>query len=221
MKKIVQQFVLILFSSIFLVSCITLEENYFLKKDGSGTFEFKVDMSQLMGMMKAFEGMGQEQENPSEELDFKKEVKKLEQMKGISNVKVMEDKEGGFFSMSFDFADFESLNKAHHEALDSTGEMQEILSKKGNTVFFRQITPGELAKQGESSEEDSLSNALGAGMLSQFNYKVKFVLEQEAKTVTTQATNNFDVSNKKTFEMTGTVQEIIDQPGLMNMEIGF
>ena len=222
MKSIFQKLILIVASSTLLVSCITFEENYYLKKDGSGSFEFKVDMSQLMGMMKAFEGMEQEgDDKASEAIDFNKEVEKLKTIKGISNVKVIEDEEQGMFSMSFDFKDYEALNKAHHEALDSSGLDHEVLSKKGNKIFFKQITPGDLAKQADASEQDSLSAMMGAGMLSQFNYKVNFTLEQEAKSVTTGAMNNYATSNKKTFQLNATVQEIVGEPGLMDVEITF
>lgn len=222
MKRIINQLVLLVASSILLVSCITFEENYYLKKDGSGSFEFKVDMSQLMDMMKAFEGMEQEgDEKVPETIDFNKEVEKLEAIKGITNVKVVEDEENGMFSMSFDFKDYEALNKAHHEALDSTGLDHDVLSKKGNTIFFKQITPGDLAKQADASEEDSLAAMMGAGMLSQFNYKINFTLEQEASEVSTGATNNYATSNKKSFQLNATVQEIVDEPGLMNAEITF
>lgn len=222
MKSIIQKIIITLLISLTLVSCITFEENYYLKKDGSGSFEFKVDMSQLVGMMKAFEGMDQGgDEKATEAIDFNKEVDKLKAIKGITNVQVLEDEEKGLFSMSFDFKDYEALNKAHHEALDSTGLDYDILSKKGNKIFFRQITPGDLAKQADALEEDSLSAMMGAGMLSQFNYKVNFTLEQEAKSISTEAVNNYATSNKKAFQLNATVQEIVDSPGLMNVELEF
>ena len=224
MKKIIRLFILPLAALFLLVSCITFEENYLLKKDGSGSFEFKVDMSQIMSMMKMMEGMQQEgegQQDPTEEINFKSEIEKLEKLDGISNVQANEDKEGGFFSLSFDFKDFESLNNARHEALDSTGAMEDVLVKKGNKVFFHHATPGDLAAQGAGSEEDSLANAMGAGMLSQFQYKVNFTVEGGAKSVKTQASNNYGTSDKKTFRLEGTVQDLMDNPELMNTEIEF
>ena len=37
--------------------CITIEENYTFKKDGSGTMEYVVDMSEIGDMLKAMEGL--------------------------------------------------------------------------------------------------------------------------------------------------------------------
>ncbi len=222
MKSFVQKILLTVFISATLVSCITFEESYYLKKDGSGSFEFKVDMSQLITMMKAFEGMEEQtDEKATDAIDFDKEVEKLKAIEGITNVKVMEDEEKGLFSMSFDFKDYEALNKAHHEALDSTGGYHDVLSKKGNKIIFKQITPGDLAKQADASEEDSLSAMMGAGMLSQFEYKVNFTLEEEATNVSTAAMNNYTTSNKKSFQLNATVQEIVDEPGLMDVEMEF
>lgn len=221
MGAVFQKIIITVFSSLFLVSCITFEENYYLKTDGSGSFEFKVDMSQLMSMMKAFQGAGQDSGlNAVDGVDFKKEVEKLKAIQGITNVKVVEDKEDGLFSMSFDFSDYEALNKAHREALDGEGS-NEVLTKKGNAIFFKQITPADLVKQVDASEMDSLSAMMGAEMLSQFNYEVNFRLEKEVKSVATGARNNYATSNKKSFQLNATVQDIVDKPGLMDVQIIF
>ena len=75
--------------------CITIEENYAFKKNGSGTMEYVVDMSELGDMMKAFEELGKSAEKKDDGMgtvDLKDEMAQLKTLTGIKGVKVDDKK---------------------------------------------------------------------------------------------------------------------------------
>src|SRR5687768_18529619 len=65
MKKYFKYFLTVAFS-IFLVSCYEVNEEIVINADGSGTYDTKMDMSQLIDMMQTFAG---EEELKKEGLD--------------------------------------------------------------------------------------------------------------------------------------------------------
>lgn len=118
--------------------CITIEENYTFKKDGSGTMEYVVDMSEIGEMMKAFESLdksnGKSKDDGMGEMDLKDEVAALKGIPGIKKVKV-NDKEKFVQKLRFQFADVTALNAALNVLMkDSTGTTHTFFTWEGNTL---------------------------------------------------------------------------------------
>ena len=49
-------------AALFFTGCITIEENYTFKKDGSGTMEYVLDMSEMGELIKSLEGAAGEKD---------------------------------------------------------------------------------------------------------------------------------------------------------------
>ena len=123
---------------VLLSGCLTIEENYTFKKDGSGTLEYVVDMSAMMEMMKGFEAMADKKDKKDEgpgNMDMAEDMVKLKQIPGIKKVKVKKEKDGYVQRLSFRFADLAALNKALNTLMpDSTGNETAFFTWDGNTL---------------------------------------------------------------------------------------
>lgn len=110
--------ILILFFSVFLcTACFDIQENIFLKKDGSGKFTFVIDMSELKAMFGDGEittTTSKENKKPKDKIDSKfDEVKKeLKKIDGISNITQNVDTTNIIVKIGFDFKNVNALNSA-------------------------------------------------------------------------------------------------------------
>jgi len=157
--------------------CITIEENYTFKKDGSGTMEYVVDMSQIGEMMKAFENMGDGKDKSKKdglgELDLKDEVAELKKVPGIKKVKV-NGKDKFVQKVSFRFADLNALNAALNVLMrDSTGVQHTFFTWEGNTLVRTSNGNARDIGMGMGKEDPSDSTDM-TEFLSAMKYKYSF-----------------------------------------------
>jgi len=133
MKIQYSKLTIILLSLFICTGCFDLQENLYLKKDGSGNFSFIIDLTEMKTMMAMFDGEEEEQDDETEDTEeikiksrekspnkkddkfssnFEKTRRKLLNTDGISNVKTIEDTINYKFGLSFDFKNITALNKA-------------------------------------------------------------------------------------------------------------
>src|SRR5690606_20840118 len=83
--------------AVVLSGCLTIEEHYTFKKNGSGTMEYVVDMSELGELISAFDAFDTTGENATQgqmsTLDMDEEVEALKAISGIKKVKLTREKE--------------------------------------------------------------------------------------------------------------------------------
>ncbi|HNU57266.1 MAG TPA: hypothetical protein PKN30_11810, partial [Flavobacteriales bacterium] len=150
-----------------LVGCITIEENYTFKKNGSGTMEYVVDMSQFGEMMKAFESMGDGKDKGKkpdglDKLDLKDEMAALKSIPGIKKVKV-KSKDEYVQRLSFAFADLTALNAALNVLLkDTTGQENTFFTWEGNTLVRKSNGHARNIGLGMGDDEEG-SDSTGTG----------------------------------------------------------
>lgn len=119
-------------------SCVSFIERIFFKADGSGTYEFSIDMSSVVSMMElSGEDMNTDSLLSQLNMDSEGTIAKLEAIGGVNNVRPEFNKETGILSMVFDFDNVDALNEGISTYLyDSTQTdivRYEIFSAKGNT----------------------------------------------------------------------------------------
>ena len=116
-----------------LTSCLDIEEEISLKRNGSGSYSMKVDMEQMMTMLKSF--MPEEE---SGELNFfdtmdstlREQVTNLRTISGLSNVS--HQSENYTFTISYDFDKVETLNEALSSGNNLSGGMGGLLPGDGD-----------------------------------------------------------------------------------------
>ena len=173
--------IVVLFTLLVLFTgCITIEENYTFKKDGSGTMEYVVDMSQIGEMMKAFEDMGDGKGKKGEglgELDMKDEVAELKKVPGIKKVKVS-DKDKFVQKVSFRFADINALNAALNVLMkDSTGAQHTFFTWEGNTLVRKSNGNARDIGMGMGKEDPSDTTDM-TEFLASMKYKYSFTFAE-------------------------------------------
>jgi|GEM_PF-459369 len=123
--------------SVAFTGCLTIEENYTFKKNGSGTMEYVIDLSELGEMMKSFSELGEGQEQKEEGLgtmDMNDEVTGLKGIPGISKVK-LDTKKEWVQRVRFSFKDVTALNAALNVLMpDSSGTPHAFFNWEGGTL---------------------------------------------------------------------------------------
>ena len=159
--------------------CITIEENYAFKKDGSGTMEYVVDMSEIGDMMKAFEEMDKSGDVKDAAdmgtMDMKAKVAELNKVPGINKVKV-NDKQKYVQRLKFAFADVNALNAALNQLMpDSTGTQHTFFTWEGNTLVRTNNQHARELGSGMGTEKDPSDTTDMTEMLATMKYKYSFV----------------------------------------------
>ena len=121
-----------------LSGCLTIEEHYTFKKNGSGTMEYVVDMSELGELISVFDAFDTTGESATQgqmsTLDMDEEVEALKAISGIKKVKLTREKEW-VQRLQFGFKDIEALNAALNVLMpDSSGVPHEFFRWEGNTL---------------------------------------------------------------------------------------
>lgn len=153
-----------------LQGCLTIEENYVFKKDGSGSMEYVVDMSEMADLLKDLPGDGSKKGLGPDNADMDAQLAQLGSLPGIKKVKLKKEKDGFIQRMSFRFADIGALNAALNTLKpDSTGAKHEYFRWDGNTLVrttdaqTRKMTSGMGGGTGDSTD--------ASGILKMMHYK--------------------------------------------------
>jgi hypothetical protein len=162
--------------------CLTIEEQYTFKKDGSGAMTYIVDMSEMGEMMKGIEKMseslGEKDSEPM--MDMDDEATALKGMAGISKVKVNK-KKNWVRSISFRFADINALNQALNALMpDSSNTAHTFFRWEGNTLvrtsnhFASELGAGmNKSEEGEAEGEEGMDMSVLLGTM-KYKYAFKF-----------------------------------------------
>lgn len=165
---------------LLLQGCITIEENYTFKKDGSGAMEYVVDMSELADLMNGLPGAKDKDKSEGMgKLDLIENLAKLKAISGISKVKVKKEKDGFIQRLSFRFTNVTALNGALNEIIkDSTGTgPKEFFRWDGSTLVAS--TKGRTKGMGNNMGGGSEDSTGAEGMLKMMHYKFDLRFAEE------------------------------------------
>lgn len=152
--------------------CLTIEENYNFKKNGSGTMEYVVDLSALADMLKSMDMGDKDKKQDPTAMGLATQAELLKDVQGVERVKLKEEKSGYVQRVSFAFRDLASLNRALNVLMpDSTGVQQEFFSWEGNTLVRRNNRYAKELSGEMGGEGDSLNME---GVLQSMKYKYSF-----------------------------------------------
>jgi hypothetical protein len=170
---------LLLLIAVGLTGCLTIEENYTFKKDGSGTLEYVIDASELFKLMEGLPGKEKtDDDSGKSDMELQDKLAGLRATKGISKVKLKEEKKGAIQRVRFKFEDIAALNRALDVLMpDSTGVQHERFKWEGGTLVR---TNTEFAKDLSLGLAGDPSDSTGAqALLQSMHYKYSFKFAQE------------------------------------------
>ncbi len=174
-----------------LTGCITIEEQYTFKKNGSGTMTYVVDMREMGEMMKSFnDGKKQDGDEGLGQMSIGGHADALKSVPGISKVK-LDTKTDWVQKISFTFADVAALNRALNTLMpdsNNTGhqffrwEDGALVRNTNNYVYqLTNTMASEAAEGGDEGGDDAEADAGGfdmSSMLGMMKYKYSFKFQQ-------------------------------------------
>jgi len=237
--------ILILFvTSVVLISCVFTEELH-INNDGSGSYAFNMDMSQMMESMKEmsekdslkdpevldtiilFRDILSENKDSIAKLDAeeKEMIKALEDF----TMRMQIDEEKGKMLMTFglDFKDISDLKNmeekiARAQSLSNKKEGSNVMPSNSNTefsfdgnIFKRKVTLKDLSK--EKSDEFDKMIKQSSSFLEGSNYRLVYHFENVIQHVSFKGAKISD--NKKTLIIEMPMDTIIKNPKLLDFEV--
>jgi hypothetical protein len=195
MKLKVLSYLLTVFALFGLTGCFELEEKAHFNKDGSGNYQFTIDLAKLGSFINMMEALDQNYDNkeestPKDEIKegFEKSKSELSGIKGISNVTAIEDEENFRFGFSFDFKDINALNAGMNKIFDvkKDGEpvdMTFFSFKKGRLQRFEQDDMSDILNK---ANEDSEMEIDAGAFMKDFRFTTIYTFEEPIKNVSNQ-----------------------------------
>lgn len=217
--------------AVLFTGCITIEENYAFKKDGSGTMEYVVDMSEMGELLKGLEGMagekgGKDGLGDMTAADLSDNVDLLKKIPGIKSVK-LNTKQEWVQRLSFGFKDLTALNAALNVLLpDSSGQKHDFFAWDGktlvrtNNMHAYEFGSG-MSKAGEEEPaegEESPEADMGA-MLGAMKYKYSFKFAEAVGTPTTAEGVLVENPGEKEVRMSTDFDAIAKDPKALDLRI--
>jgi hypothetical protein len=201
-------------------SCIKIEETYTFAKNGSGSMEYKVDMSEMMEKMQALMGDAAGEMPANENSGFTKAKENLLTIPGISGIKMSEDAKKGIYSMSFKFKNIDALNKAlNYLMMDkspSDTDLFTFIKKEGNKIHYQNTRNlsalSEVTEMmgGEDAEAMGGAEAM-AGAMESMTHTLTIKLPKAPSAIYT-GLNAEDVQmNGKEVKIVSTIKEWMDK----------
>jgi len=210
---------LLLGGLLLFTGCLTIEEHYTFKKDGSGTMEYVVDLSEMGVLMESFSEMGEGSKDDKGQgmgaMEMGPQVEALKSVPGISKVK-LNTKKKWVQRISFSFKNVTALNAALNELMrDSSGTKYEFFRWEGETLVRTNnkhayelgagMAKGEVDPDAEEGEEGMDMSAILETM--KYKYSFKFardiVTTSSAEGVAKQAVGSKAVQLETDFAVIG------------------
>lgn len=224
---------LAMLAAILLLSgCLTIEEHYTFKKDGSGTMEYVMDTSSLQDLFDSLGSMGEDGDGTIAKKKQGKEssgdngpmagsmegaVAELKELPGIRKVKLKTEKDGYVERISFAFANVEALNRALSVLMpDSTSAPQEFFRWEGNTlVRTNNRYAREIGKDVSTGEDTTGVQEMLSGM----KYKMSFVFANGIGGVQAAQGMGKEQPKAKELELSTDFARIMEDPGALDLRI--
>ncbi len=240
----IKKTILLFISSMLLFSCVFTEEIH-LKNDGSGSYAFKMDMSEMMESMKDMSSKDSMQETKVlDTLIYFKDILE-EQKDSISKLKIEErevlealedftlrmqvDEEKGKMLMNFGL-DFKRITDLKNMS-EKIAKAQSLSDKKNTDnstpfnndteysfdgkTFKRRVNLKNLSEE-KSNEYEKMISQSGA-FLEGSTYRIVYHFEKEIKSVTLK--NASISSDKKTLTIEMPMDTLIKNPKLLDFEV--
>jgi hypothetical protein len=207
---------------LLLCGCLTIEENYTFKKNGSGTMEYVVDMSDMQDLMNSLDqGKADKDKEPDANsptaMGMEERAKQLKAIPGIKKVKLKKEKDGYIQRMSFAFKDLASLNKALNVLMpDSSGAQQTFFRWEGNTLVRTSNQHAEEMAADAGSDDDTTDLA---GVLQSMHYKYSFKFQRDVDSTELAEGMTKESPDARTLRLSTDWSVIMKNPEALDLRI--
>ena len=203
-----------------LTSCLTIEESYTFKPNGSGTMEYKIDMSEMAPLLKMASEEGEEPID--EDLNISELADKLIGIKGISKVASTEDKENFIFTVSFSFSDIDALNTAMNAILsdgEPGGEEHTFFTQEEKKTFKRVHRMNEAFNPDEILGEEEEGSEYAMTLMESMKYRLNFQVKRPVKAVYSSADVEYMDEKHKTLRVETSLKNLMEDPKALDVTL--
>ena len=188
--------------SIFMTSCFSIREIVHFNADGSGTFEVRTDISEIMSMIEMMEGMDldeggetdsdadleEEEQSPIAEYAemYKNQLEQVQSIPGISEAQVVEDEVSYLVGIYFKFKNAKALNAALNvlyadENKSKNREFFKVTKKKVERIDVVNMKDEVMKAMSEGDEMDDETLDMMRSMLSGVSFTTEYTFEKKVK----------------------------------------
>jgi len=205
MTKKIYNYLFVAILSLFMFGCVVKQEVYF-NRDFSGNYKYSFDFTEYINYMgegeEGSDSLTMKNEDFEEYLNFVKTS--LNEIDGITNLKIVNDADNGVVYFTYNFANVDALNAAmKYSTLMETEPAQGapfFQLKKKTLTYIRHAIPQEEPVEGE--EDTSYMNDM-------FSWEFTIGFEGEMKKFDVQKDTSVTISNgNRTFVESGNVFDV-------------
>lgn len=203
---------------ISLTSCLTFEETYEFKNNGSGFMQYVVDMSEMADLLKMSDD--ENTKFKQEDLSFSDIVGKLKTIEGISSVSEIRDEENYRFGINYKFANINSLNQALNTILmdeKEGGANHVFFEKKGNTYDRTHLMTKSKMADRFFGDEDMTEQT--QALLQSVNYKINYKFARPIKVVYSSAETKLMGKKNKSVDISTSFKHLLKNKEALNTSI--
>ncbi|MCC5921079.1 MAG: hypothetical protein LAT68_11210 [Cyclobacteriaceae bacterium] len=174
------------------VSCLEIEEKVKLNNDGSGSYELLIDLSLMEQMISLFENFGDQSDDQTKP-DINSEIKEvfsedeieLQNIAGITNVKLLKKDEKIASGLKFDFKDIEALNQGLSALGNNNSGYTKFFDYKGNQLSrVKALNFEEEMKLDDLQDADGVPESFNMSLLFRdFSYTTTYEFDKEVVSV--------------------------------------
>jgi hypothetical protein len=180
--------ILILITACFLLtSCFRVKETVILSKDGSGIFEFIVDMSESKYFLRMAKNLAElaEGKSPDEQINrnLSRTLGYLEKTPGISATQLIKNDSDFIYELTFNFEDVASLNRAIAQFFHEEDRRTEEFYQLKKRTFRRNgaISLYELVEKETKNEKSRIKGLDPGDVFSTVTYSTHYIFDRKIR----------------------------------------
>ncbi len=204
-----------IFLMLHLSSCLTFTETYTFNKNGSGSMEYTIDMSEISSLLSV---SSEDEESYKEVIPFAEITEGLQKINGISSVITEEDNENFVYNIGFKFSGLQPLNNAMNVILNNRKDEDHIFFVKEDNVITRKHLYSERFSL-ESILGEEESNAYAKAIFESVSYELKFEFKNSVKAVYSAADAEIGGKKNRLVNIKASLLDITDDNNVLNTSI--
>jgi hypothetical protein len=196
---------------LLLTGCITVIEKYTINKNGSGTMEYIIDMSEMYEMMATFSDSTEDMETAEIDQSMRDAIPGLNSLDGITNVVLTDDSSKYIAGVKFDFKDVKALNQALavlFKGKENPSTEVKYVEIKGKTFTRYNLTSDEFNKETLPGTEEIDAETMKM-VLESMKYKISVNFAKPVRKVTTLANYTVESNFAELFDKVNILKTII------------
>ena len=206
-----------LLASLILPGCLTIEETYEFKRNGSGMMEYRIEVSEMADFLESLNT--DESSLPTDKLSMADMAPQLSEIEGVSHVEVLDNIAEKVYGLRFQFKNMTALNEALNLLLikDPETNPHVFFSQNDNVIIRNHLNTRQSIASDflESTEESRKAMAV----LQSMNYKINMKFARPVKVVYAMAETSLIGKKSKEVKLETSMRELLEESEMLNTSV--